>query len=99
MDHSQARGISPEQFETLLSYRPRVWQKTVAEGEIICPSVQHLRHYAPRAHLYLGEESALSAASHLLGFSERQYPKREALTCLVPFLTLKKLLKISMSFA
>lgn len=65
-------ALPPESFEEVLGYQPRFVQKT-SDVQPLCPG-QLFRHYAPRAHLFLGDQRDLAKASYILGFKERRYP-------------------------
>lgn len=65
-------ALPPEAFLPVLGYEPRVIGKGAADRPI-CPG-QHFRHYAPKAHLFLGEAERLVEAPFVLGFKERTYP-------------------------
>jgi L-threonylcarbamoyladenylate synthase len=61
-----------ESFKSVLGYEPKVMEK-IKDAQPLCPG-QLYRHYAPRAHLILGEREALTQVSFVLGFKERLYP-------------------------
>ena len=65
-------ALAPEQFQPILGYSPRL-VKNVQGDRPLCPG-QLLRHYAPRAHLFLGNPLDLDEAPFVLGFTERAYP-------------------------
>lgn len=66
-------AIAPECFKQILGYVPRVIEKSSQSDVLpLCPG-QLLRHYAPKAKIYLGEEDKLRLCSHILGFYERDY--------------------------
>ena len=65
-------ALAPTLFESVLGYQPRYVQK-MPDAQPLCPG-QLYRHYAPRAHLFLGASAALANASFVLGFKERSYP-------------------------
>ncbi len=68
-------ALSPESFEPVLGYQPRVITKQ--PGMPLCPG-QLFRHYAPRARLWLGKERPkrenAEERAFVLGFKERDYP-------------------------
>ncbi|MDP1879943.1 MAG: L-threonylcarbamoyladenylate synthase, partial [Parachlamydiaceae bacterium] len=66
-------AIASEQFESILGYQPKIIKKE-SNDKPLCPG-QKFRHYAPYAHLSLGDEEGLKESSHVLGFQERQYPE------------------------
>lgn len=66
-------AIAPEMLASVLGYLPRVIQKK-SEHAPLCPG-QLYRHYAPRAHLFLGDPAALPSAPFVIGFKERIYPR------------------------
>lgn len=66
-------ALQSELFAPVLGYIPRYVQKS-NEVQPICPG-QHFRHYAPKAHLYLGNVSDLAVSPFILGFRERNYPQ------------------------
>jgi len=76
-------ALASETFEPILGYQPRVHCKPVPEEardgqdmtacQPLCPG-QQFRHYAPHAHLFLGDPVALAHAPFVLGFRERCYP-------------------------
>ncbi len=65
-------ALAAELFQPVLGYQPRFVQKT-EDAHPLCPG-QLFRHYAPRAHLILGDLIALAKAPFVLGFKERDYP-------------------------
>lgn len=66
-------AIAPESFRSILGYVPRIIEKP-SQSDILplCPG-QLLRHYAPRAKLYLSDADKLDVCTHILGFTERDY--------------------------
>ena len=65
-------AIAPELFEPILGYQPRYIQRE-EDAQPLSPG-QMYRHYAPKAHLFLGDSSALEISMFVLGFKERKYP-------------------------
>lgn len=65
-------AIAAETFQTFLGYCPQLLSKEKNQVPL-CPG-QLYRHYAPRAHLYLGNPLDLPVASFVIGFKERTYP-------------------------
>lgn len=65
-------SLAAEDFQSVLGYIPE--NMTLKnESKPICPG-QLLRHYAPRAKLYLNADELEKTAS-ILGFADRIYPK------------------------
>lgn len=64
-------ALSPENFEDVLGYQPKVIMKQASVP--LCPG-QLFRHYAPRARLWLGKERPKREGAFILGFRERDYP-------------------------
>lgn len=73
-------ALAPERFIPVLGYLPRVIQKT-SSTHPLCPG-QLFRHYAPKAHLFLGDPQSLLKTHTILGFKERQYPSGKRLLIL-----------------
>lgn len=77
-------ALPAESFQVVLGYQPRVVLKASSEVQPLCPG-QLFRHYAPRAHLFLGNTEGLQQATFVLGFKERLYPPDKRLILLGSF--------------
>lgn len=66
-------ALSPEIFEPLLGYQPRV-VKHSSDSAPICPG-QLYKHYAPKAALILDQNIPPESIGAILGFSDKIYPE------------------------
>lgn len=74
-------ALPAESFQAVLGYQPCVVSKVSSDAQPLCPG-QLFRHYAPRAHLFLGSTEGLRQAAFVLGFKERIYPADKRLILL-----------------